>query len=152
MTLSENDLSTDDLAALVGYRFPGGTYQVAHWENWLLTDCTGAAPLPDALVHPVALFHMTILGSRMSIAELFALFRATGHAGVSLLGYDWEYLQPLREEAHYTCTGRILQAERSGVSASRFADTVIFLIEVFDAEDQPVARVTNTWRFNRTTA
>ena len=30
----------------------GGRYTIAHWENTLLTDCTGAEPLPDGQVHP----------------------------------------------------------------------------------------------------
>jgi hypothetical protein len=41
-------VSNDELAGLVGHRFPGGTYRVAHWENFLLTDCTGREPLPVA--------------------------------------------------------------------------------------------------------
>ena len=57
----------------LGYRFPGGTYTIAHWENWLLTDCTTAEPLPDDLAHPVALFHVPILGAGTSITTLFEL-------------------------------------------------------------------------------
>ena len=34
-------MSEADLHALVGHRFPGGTRTIEHWENWLLTDCTG---------------------------------------------------------------------------------------------------------------
>lgn len=74
--------TTPDLSGLVGHRFEGGRYTIAHWENWLLTDCTGAEQLPDALVHPIALFHVPILGARTSIAELFGLFQASGaHTG-----------------------------------------------------------------------
>jgi hypothetical protein len=60
-------------SSLVGHRFPGGSYQAEHWENFLLTECTGADLLPDGIVHPVALFHMPIIGAGTSIAEMFAL-------------------------------------------------------------------------------
>jgi hypothetical protein len=89
----DHAVSDEALAALVGHRFPGGTYRVAHWENWLLTDCTGREPMPDDLVHPIVLFHAPILGAGTSIAELFRLGGASGQSGsVGLVGYDWEYL------------------------------------------------------------
>ncbi len=62
-----------DITGLAGHRFPGGFYTVAHWENFLLTECTGAQLLPHGMVHPVALFHVPIQGAGTSIAELFAL-------------------------------------------------------------------------------
>ena len=66
----------EEIRALVGYEFPGGKYTVAHWENFLLTECTGSEPLPDGLVHPVVLFHMPILGANTSIGGMFALGQA----------------------------------------------------------------------------
>ena len=44
-------MDAEEFAALVGHRFPGGDRAIEHWENWLLTDCTGRDPLPDGLVH-----------------------------------------------------------------------------------------------------
>ena len=35
-----------EITRLVNHHFPGGFYTVAHWENFLLTECTGAALLP----------------------------------------------------------------------------------------------------------
>ena len=60
-----------DITRLTGHRFPGGFYCVAHWENVLLTACTGATLLPDGLVHPVVLFHIPIVGAGTSIAEMW---------------------------------------------------------------------------------
>lgn len=150
----------EQLQALVGHRFPGGTYRVAHWENWLLTDCTGRSPLPDTLVHPIVLFHAPILGAGTSIAELFRLGGASGASGsVGLLGYDWEYLQPLREDVEYQVTGGIIAAERHTAPSGAIADRVAFQIELHEPDQtgrtgQPgplVARVTNRWQFRRTT-
>lgn len=138
-----------ELAGLVGHRFPGGTYQVAHWENWLLTDCTGRAPMPDALVHPIVLFHAPILGAGVTITELFALGGASGAGGsVGLLGYDWCYEQALREGVTYRVDGGIVSAERHVSSEGAVADDITFRIELRD-EGQPVASVTNRWRFRR---
>ena len=146
------NLDEAELAALVGHRFPGGRYRVAHWENWLLTDCTGSEQLPSPLVHPVALFHLSILGSRISIQELFAMLRAASQGGVSLVGYDWELLQPLREDVDYVCEGGITEAQRHTGTEGRASDAITFLIEVFDDDARPVARVTNRWRIYRDAA
>jgi acyl dehydratase len=148
----DSALSDDELAALVGHRFPGGDYRIAHWENWLLTDCTGRGPMPDDLAHPIALFHVPILGARTSIAEIFALAGATATSGaVGLLGYDWEYVEPLREEVTYRVEGGIVSADRRASPGGAVVDDVAFRIELTD-RDRLAARVTNRWRFRRTAA
>ncbi|MEZ5256195.1 MAG: hypothetical protein R2705_04700 [Ilumatobacteraceae bacterium] len=40
------DVNEEELASLVGHRFPRGEYTIEHWENFLLTDCTARAPSP----------------------------------------------------------------------------------------------------------
>lgn len=143
------DPTEEELARLVDHRFPGGHYRIEHWENWLLTDCTGRRPMPDDLVHPIVLFHAPILGAGTSIGELFRLGRASGQSGsVGLIGYDWEYLRPLREEVDHRVEGGIVRAERRTSSSGAVDDVMAFRIEMADAVG-PVARVTNTWRFRR---
>ena len=138
-----------DMLALVGHRFPGGHYRIEHWENYLLTDCTGAGQLPDGLVHPIALFHVPILGCGMTITKLFELGRVTGAGSVGLEGYDWEYLRPLREDIEYRIEGAIASVERRLTDSGEVYDAVAFTIELFDG-DVLAARVTNRWRFRRT--
>lgn len=143
------EFSREQLDALARHRFPGGRYRIERWENWLLTDCTGREPMPDGLVHPIALFHVPILGVGTSIAELFRLGGASGAGGsVGLLGYDWEYLEPLREEVDYALRGGVVETERLESASGRLEDRVAFGIEVLDG-DQVVARVTNRWSFRR---
>jgi len=137
-----------ELHALVGHRFRGGSYRIEHWENWLLTDCTGRTPMPDDLVHPIALFHVPILGVGTSIAELFALAKVDGAGSVGLEGYDWEYLRPLREGAEYRMEGGIISAERTLPEQGGAADRVAFRIELHD-EFGVTARITNRWIFRR---
>ncbi len=101
-----------DIEALAGHRFPGGEYTIAHWENVLLTGCTGADLLPDGMAHPIALFHLPIAGAGTSIADLFALGQAESDLSIMIESYDWEYFQPLREEETYQVAGRVNSAER----------------------------------------
>ena len=140
--------SEADMLALVGHRFPGGSYRIEHWENFLLTDCTGAEQLPDGLVHPIALFHVPILGVRTSIAELFDLCGAQGAGSVGLESYDWEYHAALREDVEYRMDGGIVAVERKADEQGRPYDAVAFQIDLFDG-DRHVARITNRWRFRR---
>lgn len=141
-------MTEDELRSLIGHRFPGGRYRLAHWENWLLTDCTGRPPMPDDLAHPVALFHAPILGAGTSIAELFRLGGARGAGSVGLESYDWEYFGTLREDIDYLVHGGIVEAERTRDSAGSVVDRVAFQIEMHD-DDTMIARVTNRWRFRR---
>lgn len=75
----------EEIRALVGHQFPGGSYTIAHWENFLLTDCTEAKALPGGLAHPVALFHVPILGASTSTGDMFALGQAESDPWSTLL-------------------------------------------------------------------
>ncbi len=141
-------ISEEELHALVGHRFRGGSYTIQHWENWLLTDCTGREQIGDQLVHPVALFHVPILGVGTSITELFAIGRAAGAGSVGLESYDWEYLQPIREDVEYRMEGGIVETERTTTDTGQIVDRVAFRIELFDG-DALAARITNRWKFRR---
>ena len=145
------DVDEAEMLALVGHRFPGGTRRIEHWENWLLTDCTGREQLPDGLVHPVSLFHVPIQGAGTSIAELFALGQVDGAGSVGLDGYDWEYFGPLREDIDYRVEGSVIEVERVTTDKGRVHDRFVFSIEMSDPDGTVVARVTNHWRLRRTT-
>lgn len=136
------------IRALVGHEFPGGTYTIAHWENFLLTECTGAEPLPDALAHPVALFHVPILGAGTSIAEMFALGQAETDFSIGIESYDWEINAPLREEVPYRVSGRITAAERRQDASGRF-DRIQFQFDLHEPDGGHAARTTITWHYRR---
>ena len=90
--------SESEIKSLVGQKFPGGKYTIEHWENFLLTDCTGAAQLPDGRAHPVALFHVSIMGAGTSIDEMFQLGQADSPFSISIESYEWEFCSVLLEE------------------------------------------------------
>jgi hypothetical protein len=142
-------LTETELQSLVGHRFAGGRYRIEHWENWLLTDCTGRDPLPDGLVHPIVLFHVPILGVGTSITELFELGGVSGPGSVGLEGYDWEYFGPLHEDVEYRMEGGIVSVERTTDDAGRTVDRMAFEITLFDESDRTAARITNRWVLRR---
>ena len=138
----------EEIQALLGHEFPGGRYTIAHWENFLLTECTGADPLPDDLAHPVALFHVPILGAGTSIAEMFQLGQAEAGGSIGIESYEWEFHQTLREETEYLITGKITTAERI-ITDDKTYDRIQFRFDLAD-DAEPVATTFVTWRYRRT--
>ena len=138
----------EEIRALVGHRFPGGEYTIAHWENFLLTECTGAEPLPDGLAHPVALFHMPILGANTSIGEMFALGQADSDFSIGIESYDWEIYQPLEEEVRYRVSGEVTEADRRK-RGDRTYDRIQFRFDLHHPGGTHAARTTITWHYNR---
>lgn len=140
-----------EIRALVGHQFPGGHYTVAHWENFLLTECTGAELLPDGMVHPVVMFHMPIIGANTSIGEMFALGQAESDFSIGIESYDWEFFSPLREEVRYAISASVTEADRRK-DAKRTFDRIQFRFDVADPNGELVARSTVTWRYGRSHA
>ena len=142
--------SEAEIEGIVGHQFPGGVYTVAHWENFLLTECTGSELLPDGMVHPVVLFHMPILGCGTTIAEMFALGRAESDFSIGIESYDWEMFMPLREDQPYAISGKVVSAQRKLIGGRRGAhDRIQFQFEVAQADGALAARTTITWHYNR---
>ena len=139
-----------EITALVGHRFPGGSYTIAHWENFLLTDCTGAEPLPEGMAHPVALFHVPFLGSEVTIADLFALGQAESDLSIMIESYDWEFFRQLREDTPYVVSGGIHIAERCENPQGQTYDRIGFSFELVSNRDL-AARSTIIWHFTRNT-
>lgn len=140
-----------EISALAGHQFPGGDYTIAHWENFLLTECTGAELLPDGIAHPIALFHVPIAGAGTSIAEMFALGQAESDLSIMIESYDWEMFHPLREETRYRVSGEVVSAERCSGEADRIYDRIQFRFELQDPRQVLAARTTITWHYTRNT-
>ena len=139
------------ITRLAGHRFPGGTYTVAHWENFLLTECTGAELLADGMVHPVALFHIPILGAGTSIAEMFDLGQAESDLSIMIESYDWETFLPLLENVCYRASGSVTSAERCRDADKNLYDRIQFRFELHTPENTLAARTTITWHYTRNT-
>ncbi len=140
-----------EIRALAGHRFPGGRYSVEHWENVLLTGCTGADLLPGGMVHPIALFHLPIAGAGTSIAGMFALGQAESDLSILIESYDWEFFQPLREEHSYEVSGQVESAQRCQNETGQDYDRIRFRFDVAERGGEPVARSRITWHYTRNT-
>jgi hypothetical protein len=143
--------SKAQIEELAGHVFPGGNYRIAHWENVLLTGCTGADLLPNGLAHPIALFHLPIAGSGTSIAGMFALGQAESDLSIMIESYEWEFFFPLLEEVSYAVTGRVNSAERCRNTSGKIYDRIQFCFEVFTQQQALAARSTVTWHYTRDT-
>lgn len=139
----------EEIQALVGHQFPGGEYTIEHWENFLLTECTGGEILPDAMVHPVALFHVPILGSNTSIAEMFTLGQAESDFSIGIESYVWEMFKPLFENTRYQISGRVTEADRRQHEAGHIYDRIAFEFKVTAPDGEDSARCTITWHYRR---
>ncbi|HJP41452.1 MAG TPA: hypothetical protein QGF35_07075 [Dehalococcoidia bacterium] len=137
-----------EIKALVGHEFPGGDYTVAHWENFLLTECTGGELLPGGMVHPVVMFHMPIIGAGTSIGEMFALGQAASDFSIGIESYDWEFFQPILENMQYSISARVTEADRRR-SGERVFDRIQFQFDVADSRGTLAARSTITWAYGR---
>ena len=139
------------IEALSGYEFPGGDYRIAHWENFLLTECTGASLLPAGMAHPIALFHLPISGAGTSIAGMFELGQAESDLSIMIESYDWEYFVPLLEELTYRVTGKVTSSQRCRDENGNVYDRIQFCFEVTTPQQTLAARSTITWHYTRNT-
>jgi len=141
----------EEITALVGHEFPGGDYTIEHWENFLLTGCTGAEPLPDGIAHPVALFHVPLYGAKTSIGDMFSLGQAESDLSVIPEYYDWEIFSTLREAMNYKVTGKIVAAERRENSHGQKYDWLLFQFDMVEPDGTLAARTSMAQQFTRNT-
>ncbi len=137
-----------DLKNLIGHTFPGGEYLIEHWENFLLTDCTGSHLMSHGIVHPIAMFHMPIIGAQTSIAEMFALGEAESDFSISIESYDWHFYSPLKENVNYQISGGIIDVQTDVEDNGRNFDLITFRFEVRES-GQLTATTEVAWHYNR---
>jgi hypothetical protein len=146
----QRSIGVDELRSLVGHKFPGGSYTVAHWENFLLHRAVEAGPPFDGVVHPVGLFHVPLAACGLTFAEIFDLGRAESDEAVRAGEYTWELFEPLREGRSYEVTGEFTGVERKQGRRGGAFDKVTFELDLTDTVSSAlVARVTNSWLFLR---
>lgn len=142
--------SEETMQALVGTRLAGGTYEIAHWENFLFTDACATDQLPDGLAHPAHLFHVAINGASTTIQELFDRAHSLPGDRVSIDFYDWTMHRPLREDERYTITGTITEHTRSE-DRRGLRDSVTYVFELVHDDGGAVAEVAFRWHYYRRT-
>jgi hypothetical protein len=140
-------ISEDDLQALAGRRFPGGTTTIERWENVLFCDALGIAPPPGGIAHPAFLFHLPLRGAGLGIAEMLALGRPESEEAVRAGEYRWTLHRPLRVDTPYRVTGGVVGVERKRGRRAGLMDALTFRIDLDDGA--PVATAETTCLFLR---
>src|ERR1700754_3570899 len=143
-------VSEEDMAAVVGHRFPGGTVTIERWENRLFCDVMGVEPDPAGTAHPAHLFHLPLAGVGLPIAELMALGRAESEEAVRAGEYRWELHEPLRVDTPYVVEGSVTHIERKRGRRAGLMDALTFRIDMRDGADgRPIATTHTTCLFLR---
>jgi hypothetical protein len=142
-------VNEETIKALVGHEFPGGEYLIEHWENFLLTQCTGSGLMKDNVVHPAALFHVPIRACDAKISELYELGHADSDASMMIESYECDMFQPLREDVPYKGSGKITEVERSVGEDGKTFDRLVLSFELKDPEGELTARSVMRWRYMR---
>ena len=142
-------MTIEEMQGLVGRPFPGGTFTIEPWENVLLSDVMGVAPLPDGIAHPAYLFHAPLTGAGMRIGDIFELCRAESEEAVRAGEYRWVIHRPLRVGSTYGMSGGFVGVERKQGRRGGLMDAVTFEIDVRDEDGELAASTVSTWIFLR---
>jgi len=145
-------VTLEEMQSLVGRRFPGGSARVERWENFLLHEVVGMTLPPDRRVHPIGLFHVPLAACGWSYAEIFEICRAESDEAVRAGEYEWVLHGDVLEGVDFDITGEFISVDRKkGRSVGDF-DRVTFRLDMAErASGEPIATVTNTWLFIRST-
>jgi hypothetical protein len=93
---------------------------------------------------------VTVAGGGLSIAEIFALFRAESDEAVRGGEFHWVFHDQLREDTPYDATGEVVAVERKQSRKLGQMDAVTFLFRLRDASTGTlVAEARPTWLFLR---
>jgi hypothetical protein len=142
-------MAASDYSHLVGHRFPGGTYTLPDYVNWLWEDAILSAHDGDP-THPSLGYHIAIAGLGVSIGEVMALLDGSPDSGVMFGENELEFRGSLHTGATYECEGEITGVERKQGKRAGVFDKLTFRIEVRERGSlTPTVVCTNTWIFPR---
>ena len=139
----------EELEALVGRQFPGGTYTVEPWRVWLTNDVLGAPQRTDGIAHPMFCYYAAMAGLGISIDEIFTLCHASAADGPMFGECDIQQRRPLEVGATYTVRGEITSAIRKQGARTGIFDIVAFRLEVVAPDGEVTAVVGNSFIYPR---
>lgn len=126
--------SLADMQALVGRRFPGGTFTVDPWRAWLIADAVLDRP-GGQVAHPLFVWLAATGAMGMTWDELFAWFGARAADGPMFGEHETTVHHPLRVGGTYRISGRITAVERKVGRSTGAFDVVGYQLELHDAID-----------------
>jgi hypothetical protein len=142
-------VALQELEALVGKPFPGGSYTIEPYRHWLFADASGAAPTRAGVAHPMEVYYGALAGMGITVNELFALVGASADDGPMFGEATMEVERPLEIGATYAVTGSIVGVTRTEGRKAGVFDVVTFRLELADAEGTVAAVSTNSFIFPR---
>lgn len=107
----EVEPSLERMRALVGRRFPGGTYTVEPWRAWLAADAVLAEP-GGPYAHPLLAWMASIGGWGMTWDDLFTWCHTSAEAGPLFGEHETVVHRPLRVGDRYRVSGGITSVDR----------------------------------------
>lgn len=137
-----------ELAALVGYRFPGGSCTIEPYEHWLMSDAILAPERTGSVAHPMYAYYLGLAGAGITLDQLFALAGATAADGLMFGECGIDIRRPLQVGRTYRVSGEVVATERKAGRRAGVFDTLTFTLDVSDDSDL-VASTTNTFVFPR---
>jgi acyl dehydratase len=142
-------VALQELEALVGKPFPGGTYTIEPYRHWLFTDASGIEPTSEGVAHPMEVYYGALAGMGMSVDDLFTLVHASAADGPMFGEAEIEVVKPLQIGATYSVSGGIVGVTRKEGRKAGVFDIVTFRLELRDADGALAAISTNSFIFPR---
>jgi hypothetical protein len=142
-------VALQELEALVGKPFPGGSYTIEPYRHWLFVDASKAEPMRDGTAHPMEAYYGALAGMGLSVDELFALVGASADDGPMFGEAEIEVVKPLQVGATYNIAGRIVDITRKEGRRAGVFDIVSFRLELRDDAGELAAVSTNSFVFPR---
>jgi hypothetical protein len=138
-----------ELEALVGKPFPGGTYTIEPYKHWLMLDAFGGTPTREGTAHPMYVYYGSLAGMGFSVNDLFIMVGATAEDGPMFGEAEIDIRKPLQVGATYDVTGTITSVERKEGRRAGVFDIVAFRLEMRDPSGEVAGVSSNSFIFPR---
>jgi len=142
-----------ELDAIVGRPFPGGTTTIEPYVSWLVNDVVCAPRTRTEIAHPIFVYLVATGAMGMTWDELFAACGATADDGPMFGEHETEINVPLRIGATYRVAGEFVSAVRKSGRRAGVFDIIGFELRLTEPDtDTVVATCRNSIVFPRSAA
>jgi hypothetical protein len=145
VNLKPNDRQNERAERLAGRPLREGSYRIADWANFLLSDNVGMAVDRDGEANPMFGYVATQCGIGTGVGELFEIAEMDPADGPMLGSVDLVFHQQPRVGVEYGVTGEIIDlVSKEGRKTGRF-DLLRFRERLIDPDGTTVAECTNVF-------